>query len=115
MINLKAGDKAVLIQHNIHRTAYKIATIARETKTQLVLGSGQKFSKSDGVEVAAYSSWRIRDKIAELTPEMQTRVNEFEGGVHRQIIIRYIENARLDKLPTDVLEAIKQMVDSHAK
>ena len=115
MINLKAGDKAVHSTYGGYGTTYKVVTVARETKTQLVLESGQKFSKSDGVEVAAYSAWRSRDTLRELTPETQAKVDEHNEQIRRRGIIRTIEGAKFDKLPTDVLEAIKQMVDSHAK
>ena len=115
MINLKTGDKAVHITYGGSQAAYKIVTIARETKTQLVLESGQKFSKSDGVEVAAYGAWRIRDTLRELTPETQAKVDEHNEQIRRRGIIRTIEGAKFDKLPTDVLEAIKQMIESNTK
>ena len=117
MINLKAGDKAVqftAIGYGVHQTC-KIVTIARETKTQLVLESGQKFSKSDGVEIAAYSAWRNRDTLHELTPETQAKVDRHNEQIRRRGIVRAIEGAKLDKLPTDVLEAIKQMIESNTK
>jgi len=117
MINLKAGDKAVqftAIGYGVHQTC-KIVTIARETKTQLVTDSGMKFSKKDGVEATAASSWRVRDNIEPLTPETQAMVDKTKEENHRRAIIRAIEGAKLNKLPTDVLEAIKQMIESNTK
>jgi hypothetical protein len=115
MINLKAGDKAVHATYGGYGTTYKIVTVARETKTQLVIESGKKFAKKDGLEAVAYSAWHNRDKLFELTPEMQGKVDEHNEQIYRRGIIRAIEGAKFDKLPTDVLEAIKEMVDNHSK
>ena len=115
MLNLKAGDTAVHIANGLHKTSYKIVTIARETKTQLVLESGKKFGKKDGAEAVAYSTWRMRDTLAELTPAVQAKIDSYAEEVRRRNIIRAIEGAKFDKLPTDVLEMIKQAIDTHAK
>ena len=84
MTNLKAGDTAVYILYTTHKTVYKIVTIARETKTQLVLESGKKFSKKDGAEIAKARPWQGSDRLAELTPEMQEKVDGYAEQERRR-------------------------------
>ena len=114
MLNLKVGDKAVHISYsNIMPTIYKIVTIVRETRTQLVADNGTKFNKKDGSEAVAYSAWSLRDKLAELTPEMEAKVKESDKAIYRRKLVSYMEDIKFNNFPTEALEQFKKIVEQH--
>lgn len=112
MLNLKVGDKAVHIA-NTRPMTYKIVTIARETKTLYVIDNGMKFRKQDGSEAVASSAWSFRDKLEELTPEMEAKVKESDKAIYRRKLVSFMEDVKFSNFPTEALEQFKQIVEQH--
>lgn len=110
-LNLKIGDKAVKVSGGFGFTQkYEIVTVTRETKTQLEINGNQKFNKKDGIEATAYSAWRERDRLVELTIETQARVDGYAQDLYKRTLIKEIEGFRFVKLSTTELEAIKKII-----
>ena len=115
-LNLKVGDKAVKISGSFGFTQkYEIVTVTRETKTQLEVNGNQKFTKKDGVEAVAYSAWHNRDKLVELTPETQAKVDGYKEELYRRTLVRDIEAFPFSKLTTTELEDIKHITRHYMK
>ena len=113
-LNLKVGDKAVKISGGFGFTQkYEIVTVTRETKTQLEVNGNQKFTKKDGVEAVAYSAWHNRDKLVELTPETQAKVDGYKNELYKRTLVSEIEKFRFVKLTTAELEAVKQIISPY--
>lgn len=99
--DIKVGDKVILYS----RYCKKVCKVERLTKT-LVIVNGEKFRKADGFStghIGYYSSSIIR-----ATEEMIAKVEEENK---RDLLINKIKSYPLDKLSTDELENVYELIN----
>lgn len=99
--DIKIGDKVILYR----RYCKKVCKVERLTKT-LVIVDGEKFRKADGLSTGDrgyYSS-----SISRATEEMIAKVEEENK---RDMLINKIRHYPLDKLSTDELEKVYELIN----
>ena len=105
---LKAGDQ-VIYRWGSYGRSWTLKTVAKTTKTQIVLESGERFRKSDGREVGdSYNS------ILEANDQNMAIVDQRNSERRRVLAARKIQNARLDLLSEAALTAILTIIDSES-
>lgn len=102
--SLKVGDKVIL--YGRYRSK-GIATVDRITETQIVIDDGNKFRKSDGMQVG-HNMWSNYSCIAIATKE---RVEKMECERYTRNMRNYIEGC-LNRFNDKQLESICQLVDT---
>jgi hypothetical protein len=99
--SLKAGDKVIFSS----RFNTRVVTVARLTKTQIVLSTGTKFRISDGGEVGGHKFYS--SSISEAT---DIKVYEFEVKAKRKAMIKVIDETVMSGLTNQQLVKIYRII-----
>jgi len=103
---LKEGDTVIHKWGSVH-DFYAIRTVAKVTKTQVVLDNEKRFRKNDGVEVGSNYS-----RILEANKSNLAIIDRKEEQKRRTIKARQIAGTRFDLLSEAALDAIQAIIDS---
>jgi len=106
--NVQPGDTLIRWDSSMGRKS--LVTVARITKTQIIMGSGDKFRKPDG--------WLVAGELHApyVTIPKAGEVEEVHLLVRRSRLVRYITQAcrppQLRKIPVDTLEKLKEILEN---
>jgi type IV secretory pathway VirD2 relaxase len=104
---LQAGDEVIYRWGSIHNF-YAVRKVAKTTKTQVVLESGQRFRKDNGYELGKSSY----NRILEANEANMAIVDGKESKKRRINKARQITATRLDELSEAALDAIQAIIDA---
>lgn len=99
--DIKVGDKVILYR----RYSKKVCEVERLTKN-FVIVDGDKFRKADGFSTGDRGFFS--SSISRATEEMIAKVEEENK---RDMIIKKIKNYPLDKLSTEELEKVYELIN----
>lgn len=110
---LKPGDNAIICHNGYGDTQWTTATVARRTKTQIILQSGRRFRSNDGKETGV-GGW-YHDYLYPATPENMERVVETNRKqATRRMLSEIIGTPRsvLEQLPYALLDQVVDAIDA---